>query len=112
MARMVLQDEAGVKLAVEHKEQAVLKRCRTAIAEGQWEEVAQLSKVVLKAAPGHEDSEYVAGVRRAFLYSVYRQQFLEHIERRETQQVRLRLTSFFSCVSVCEFEGMSVCCVY
>ncbi len=42
---------------------------------------------VLRGSPGHDDSDYITSVRRSFLYAVYRQQYLEHIDRREYQQV-------------------------
>ena len=75
--RQSLLEEAGIKLREREDSVSELRKPRTYILEGNWPEIDKLcSKPILKN-------------QKAFLYAIYKQQFLEHIEHREFQKVRL-----------------------
>ncbi|KAI8063567.1 WD40-repeat-containing domain protein [Gongronella butleri] len=70
----VLYDEANVKWKEKEERLAEAKRLKKAILDGDWQEAEKLcTKGLLKN-------------HRTFLYSVYKQQYLEYIDRREIQK--------------------------
>lgn len=78
--RQSLLEEAGIKLREREDGMAEFRKLRTYLLEGNWSEVDKLcSKPLLKN-------------HKAFLYAIFKQQFLEHIEHREFQKVRSSLT--------------------
>ncbi|KAI9323883.1 WD40-repeat-containing domain protein [Dichotomocladium elegans] len=73
-SQAVLYDETNVKWKEREERTIEVKRLRKAILDGDWQEVEKLcSKPLVKN-------------HRSFLYSVYKQQYLEYIERREIQK--------------------------
>lgn len=77
-ARQALLEEAGIKSREREDNMAEHRKLRNYLLEGNWQEVDKMcSKPVLKE-------------HKAFLYAIYKQQFLEHIEHREFQKVRPR----------------------
>ncbi|KAG0171159.1 hypothetical protein DFQ30_001382 [Apophysomyces sp. BC1015] len=73
-SQSVLYDEANVKWKEREERTVEVKRVKKSILDGDWQEVEKLcSKPILKN-------------HRSFLYSVYKQQYLEYIERREIQK--------------------------
>eukprot|EP01135_Chromosphaera_perkinsii_P008304 Nk52_evm1s1253 gene=Nk52_evmTU1s1253 len=79
-SNMVLQDEANVKFAEHRALENQMKRMKKAILEGDWQEVEKLC------------SRYSFKNQKVFLYAVYRQQYLELIEKREYQKAFTYLT--------------------
>eukprot|EP01137_Pigoraptor_chileana_P022042 Opistho-2@86488 len=79
-SKVVLQDEASVKLNEIRTDQSHVKRMRKALLEGDWPEVEKLC------------TKSMFRNYRSFLYSVYKQQYLEHIERSEHQKAFTFLT--------------------
>ncbi|KAN0061936.1 hypothetical protein ACQY0O_005931 [Thecaphora frezii] len=72
--RQVLMDEAGIKQREREEAGHDARKLRGCLLEGDWPEVDKLlSKPLVKN-------------HKAFLYAVYKQQFLEHIEHREFQK--------------------------
>ncbi|PWZ01158.1 WD40 repeat-like protein [Testicularia cyperi] len=72
--RQLLMDEAGVKRREREEAGMDARKLRGCILEGDWPEADKLlSKPLVKN-------------HKAFLYAVYKQQFLEHIEHREFQK--------------------------
>ncbi|KAI8371348.1 WD40-repeat-containing domain protein [Radiomyces spectabilis] len=73
-SQSVLYDETNVKWKEREERIVEVKRLKKAILDGDWQEVEKLcTKPLVKN-------------HRSFLYSVYRQQYLEYIERREIQK--------------------------
>lgn len=73
-SRAVVQDEANVKWKEREERGIEAKRLKQAILDGDWPEVEKLStKPIVKN-------------HRSFLYSLYKQQYLEYIEHREIQK--------------------------
>ena len=68
------QDEAHIKVTQRLKEHSRNKHLRMAILEGNWNEVEKLCK--------HSHFRN----RQAFLYAIYKQQYLEHIEYHDTHK--------------------------
>eukprot|EP01094_Clydonella_sp_ATCC50884_P029339 TRINITY_DN9159_c0_g1_i2.p1 TRINITY_DN9159_c0_g1~~TRINITY_DN9159_c0_g1_i2.p1 ORF type:complete len:598 (+),score=111.99 TRINITY_DN9159_c0_g1_i2:64-1857(+) len=79
-AARTLEDEARVRLAAKVKERSLIHRMKNAILEGDWKEVASLSKKELFKN------------RRAFLYAVYKQQYMELLDAKEYQLAYTHLT--------------------
>ncbi|SPO38984.1 related to TAF5 - subunit of TFIID and SAGA complexes [Pseudozyma flocculosa] len=72
--RQVLMDEAGTKQREREEAGLDARKLRGCLLEGDWPEVDKLlGKPLVKN-------------HKAFLYAVYKQQFLEHIEHREFQK--------------------------
>lgn len=72
--RQLLMDEAGLKRREREEAGYDARKLRGYILEGDWPEIDKLlSKPVVKN-------------HKAFLYAIYKQQFLEHIEHREFQK--------------------------
>ncbi|SNX86260.1 related to TAF5 - subunit of TFIID and SAGA complexes [Melanopsichium pennsylvanicum] len=72
--RQLLMEEAGIKRREREEAGLDARKLRGHILEGDWPEVDKvLQKPLVKN-------------HKAFLYAVYRQQFLEHIEHREFQK--------------------------
>ncbi|KAJ3367671.1 hypothetical protein GGF31_007131 [Allomyces arbusculus] len=71
-AKLTLQDEANVRHFEHQETQHELRRLRKAILDGDWAEVDRL----LLAKPLHRH-------QKAFLYALYKQQYLETIEHHE-----------------------------
>ncbi|CAO3622495.1 unnamed protein product [Cunninghamella blakesleeana] len=70
----ILQDETNVKWREREERSMEVKRLKKAILDGKWQEAEKLCiKPIVKN-------------HRSFLYSVYRQQYLEYIDRREIQK--------------------------
>eukprot|EP00127_Corallochytrium_limacisporum_P004142 Clim_evm87s157 gene=Clim_evmTU87s157 len=76
---LVLEDEAAVKAEDQFAAVNRTKRLRRAILDGQWEEAENLIKSLPLAA------------NKAFLFAIYRQQYLENIEASEYQKSLLFL---------------------
>lgn len=73
-ARQALLEEAGIKLREREDTMAEHRKLRNYLLEGNWSEVDKMcSKPLLKD-------------HKAFLYAIYKQQYLEHIEHREFQK--------------------------
>ncbi|ORX53227.1 WD40 repeat-like protein [Hesseltinella vesiculosa] len=73
-AHSILYDEANVKWKEKEERLAEAKRLKKAILDGDWQEAEKLcTKGLLKN-------------HKSFLYSVYKQQYLEYIDRREIQK--------------------------
>ncbi|KAI7859171.1 WD40-repeat-containing domain protein [Circinella umbellata] len=73
-SQAVLYDETNVKWKEREERTIEVKRLKKAILDGDWQEVEKLcTKPVVKN-------------HRSFLYSIYKQQYLEYIERREIQK--------------------------
>ncbi|CDR98824.1 related to TAF5-subunit of TFIID and SAGA complexes [Sporisorium scitamineum] len=72
--RQLLMEEAGIKRREREEAGLDARRLRGHILEGDWPEVDKLLQKPL--VKNH----------KAFLYAVYKQQFLEHIEHREFQK--------------------------
>ncbi|SCV71988.1 BQ2448_4682 [Microbotryum intermedium] len=73
--KLVLHDEANLKAKEDGERQVQTRNLKRAILEGDWAEVDQL----VSKGP-------LVRTQNALLYSLYRQQFLEHIEYRELQK--------------------------
>eukprot|EP00124_Ichthyophonus_hoferi_P004443 Ihof_evm2s489 gene=Ihof_evmTU2s489 len=79
-ARVVLQDEANVKVVERQQRQALVRRMRKTILDGDWVEAEKLcSKQTFKN-------------HRNFLYSLYVQQYLEQVENHEHQKALMLLS--------------------
>jgi len=74
---MTLQDEANVKAGEHEARRRQMRRMKKLIMEGDWQEVEKLSSKSISKEYKHE---------KGFLYAVYKQQFLELIERQESQK--------------------------
>lgn len=73
-SQSVLYDETNVKWKEREERTIEVKRLKKAILDGDWQEVEKLcTKPLVKN-------------HRSFLYSVYKQQYLEYLERREIQK--------------------------
>ncbi|KAI8640990.1 WD40-repeat-containing domain protein [Parasitella parasitica] len=73
-SQSVLCDETNVKWKEREERTLEVKRLKKAILDGDWQEVEKLcTKPLVKN-------------HRSFLYSVYKQQYLEYLERREIQK--------------------------
>ncbi|KAI3623991.1 hypothetical protein CBS14141_002419 [Malassezia furfur] len=73
-ARQALLEEAGTKVREHDDAMAEHRKLRNYLLEGNWSEVDKMcSKPFLKQ-------------QKAFLYAIYKQQYLEHIEHREFQK--------------------------
>ncbi|KAJ3216610.1 hypothetical protein HDU67_009217 [Dinochytrium kinnereticum] len=73
-AKITLLDEAIVKAHERDDRQSDIRRIKKAIVDGEWPEVDKLcSKPVMKN-------------QKAFLYAMYKQQFLEYIEHHDVQK--------------------------
>ncbi|KAI8337053.1 WD40-repeat-containing domain protein [Chlamydoabsidia padenii] len=73
-SQSVLYDEANVKWKEREERTMEVKRLKKAILDGDWQEAEKLcTKPLVKN-------------HRSFLYSVYKQQYLEYIDRREIQK--------------------------
>ncbi|KAI7862456.1 WD40-repeat-containing domain protein [Spinellus fusiger] len=73
-AQAVLYDETNVKWKEREERTVEAKRLKKAILDGDWQEV---EKLCTKPLVKHH---------RSFLYSIYKLQYLEYIERREMQK--------------------------
>ncbi|KDE08948.1 hypothetical protein MVLG_01038 [Microbotryum lychnidis-dioicae p1A1 Lamole] len=73
--KLVLHDEANLKAKEKGERQVQTRNLKRAILEGDWAEVDQ----IVSKGP-------LVRTQNALLYSLYRQQFLEHIEYRELQK--------------------------
>lgn len=73
VSRMTLQDEANVKRQAYLEQKQEIKKLKTAILEGDWVEVDKIC------------SKHVLRNQKAFLYAVYKQQYLELIEQQQIQ---------------------------
>lgn len=73
-SKLTLQDEANVKHALSLEKQQELRRLRRCILDGEWNEVDRL--LIRPLIKDH----------KSFHYSVFKQQFLEHIEHSDTQK--------------------------
>lgn len=71
---MTLQDEANVKLTEQQNQQGHLKRMKKAILEGDWVEVEKLAV------------KHTFKNQQNFLYAVYKQAYLELLEKQEYQR--------------------------
>jgi len=77
---LTVQDEANVKMYEEIEQRAQLRAMRRAILEGEWNEVEKLiTKNTFKN-------------QKAFMYSAYKQQYLELLEKQEYQRAFTHLT--------------------
>ncbi|KAI8804757.1 WD40-repeat-containing domain protein [Cladochytrium replicatum] len=74
VSKSTVLDEANMKWHEREESLADIKRMKKAIMEGDW---AEVDKLCAKPIVKHHKS---------FLYSVYKQQFLEYIEHHETQK--------------------------
>ncbi|KAI9143299.1 WD40-repeat-containing domain protein [Paraphysoderma sedebokerense] len=73
-SKMTVQDEANVKYHEHEEQQLEIRRLRKAILDGDWAEVDKLcSKPLVKN-------------HKSFLYAIYKQQYLEHVEHHEIQK--------------------------
>ncbi|KAI8840284.1 WD40-repeat-containing domain protein [Chytridium lagenaria] len=73
-SKMTLLDEAVLKTHERDDRQSDIRRIKKAIVEGDWPEVDKLcSKPIMKN-------------QKAFLYAMYKQQFLEYVEHHEVQK--------------------------
>lgn len=73
-ARQALLEEAGIKLRERDDTMVEYRKLRNYLLEGNWSEVDKMcTKPFLKE-------------HKAFLYAIYKQQYLEHIEHREFQK--------------------------
>jgi COMPASS component SWD3 len=71
---MTIQDEANVKTKEKLNRRAIFKRMRQSIVEGDWSEVEKLcSRSALKGY-------------KSLLYAIYKQQYLELVDRQEYQK--------------------------
>mmetsp|Transcript_42775 Transcript_42775/g.69354 ORF Transcript_42775/g.69354 Transcript_42775/m.69354 type:complete len:631 (-) Transcript_42775:57-1949(-) len=77
---MTIQDEAGVKFNEQLSRRTQIKRIKKLIMEGDYAEVEKLC------------TKHVFKNYKAFLYSVYRQQYLELVDRQEYQKAFACLT--------------------
>eukprot|EP00658_Telonema_sp_P-2_P012246 TRINITY_DN14669_c0_g1_i5.p1 TRINITY_DN14669_c0_g1~~TRINITY_DN14669_c0_g1_i5.p1 ORF type:complete len:571 (+),score=161.32 TRINITY_DN14669_c0_g1_i5:109-1713(+) len=82
---MTLQDEAAVKASEQQTRRTMLRRAKKLILEGQWEEV---NKICSKFATKTQNR-----MHKSFMYTMYKQQFLELVERREVQKAFNKLTN-------------------
>ncbi|ORE10923.1 WD40 repeat-like protein [Rhizopus microsporus var. microsporus] len=74
LSHSVLYDETNVKWKEREERTMEIKRLKKAILDGDWPEVEKLcTKQLVKN-------------HRSFLYSVYKQQYLEYLEKREIQK--------------------------
>ncbi|KAJ2959604.1 hypothetical protein NQZ79_g4942 [Umbelopsis isabellina] len=73
-SRAIVHDEANVKWKEREERGVEAKRLKQAILDGDWAEVEKLS------------SKPIVKNHRSFLYSLYKQQYLEYIEHREIQK--------------------------
>jgi COMPASS component SWD3 len=73
---MVLQDEANMKTAEQQNRRSQIKKLRKAVLEGDWESASQLT--LSKNLPRQHHKRY--------LYALYKQEYLELIERQEYQK--------------------------
>jgi hypothetical protein len=74
LSHSVLYDETNVKWKEREERTLEIKRLKKAILDGDWPEVEKLcTKPLVKN-------------HRSFLYSVYKQQYLEYLEKREIQK--------------------------
>jgi COMPASS component SWD3 len=73
---MVLQDEANMKTTEQQNRRSQIKRLRKAVLEGDWESASQLT--LSKNLPRQHHKRY--------LYALYKQEYLELIERQEYQK--------------------------
>jgi len=71
---MTLQDEANVKTKEKLNRRAVFKRMRNSILEGDWPEVEKLC--ARSSVKGY----------KSLLYAIYKQQFLELVDKQEYQK--------------------------
>eukprot|EP00611_Tribonema_gayanum_P009671 TRINITY_DN19495_c0_g1_i4.p1 TRINITY_DN19495_c0_g1~~TRINITY_DN19495_c0_g1_i4.p1 ORF type:complete len:219 (+),score=65.81 TRINITY_DN19495_c0_g1_i4:1780-2436(+) len=71
---MVLQDEANMKTSEQQSRRAQSKRLRKAVLEGDWDVAASLAKNL----PRQHHKRY--------LYALYRQEYMELIEKQEYQK--------------------------
>lgn len=83
--KTVLQDETNVKGAARQKQHQLFRKLRSSLLDGLWDDVTSLCKQVLKGGDTNA-SEGSQGAWRAFIFGVYKQQYLEHLDRGETQQ--------------------------
>ncbi|KAJ1516546.1 hypothetical protein HMI55_001998 [Coelomomyces lativittatus] len=73
-SKITLQDETNIRLHEQSENQLELRRLKKAILDGDWQEVDKLiSKPLVKN-------------HKAFLYAIYKQQYLEYIEYHEIQK--------------------------
>ena len=84
---LTVQDEANVKLAEQQGQRSQLKRARKAILEGDWNEVEKLCRRWTE-----DGSKISPSQQKSFLYSIYREQYLELIEGQEYQKAFTHLT--------------------
>ncbi|KAJ3417585.1 hypothetical protein HDV05_000042 [Chytridiales sp. JEL 0842] len=78
--KMTLLDEANVKWYEREEQQHEIRRIKKAILDGDWPEVDKLcSKPIMKN-------------QKAFLYAMYKQQYLEYIDHHEIQKAFNHLT--------------------
>ncbi|KAJ3121100.1 hypothetical protein HK098_003971 [Nowakowskiella sp. JEL0407] len=85
--KAVLQDEANLKAADLRDSLADIKKIKKAILEGDWPEI---DRIILKpsssVSPSQQSTQQLLKNYKSFLYSVYRQQYLEYIDHHETQK--------------------------
>ncbi|GAM24710.1 hypothetical protein SAMD00019534_078850, partial [Acytostelium subglobosum LB1] len=77
---LTVQDEANVKFTEQHYKASRMKKMKKAILEGDWTEVEKLS------------SKTTFKNQQSFLYAVYKQAYLELIEKAEFQKAFTYLT--------------------
>ncbi|KAJ1561602.1 hypothetical protein HK405_003400, partial [Cladochytrium tenue] len=73
-SKLVVMDESNVRLKEREEQLVTIKRMKKAIIDGDWPEVDKLcTKPIIKN-------------QKAFLYAIYKQQYLEYIELHEIQK--------------------------
>ncbi|CAN0111977.1 unnamed protein product, partial [Phaeothamnion confervicola] len=99
---MVVQDEANMRTTEQQARRAQSKRLRKAVIEGAWEMAVSL---VTKTLPRQHHKRY--------LYALYRQEYLELIERQEYQKafayLNRRLKPMESTAASTPTEFQSLC---
>lgn len=99
-SEMVIQDEANMKTAEQQNRRVQSKRLRKAILEGDWELAASLTK------------NFPRQHHKRYLYAIYKQEYLELIERQEYQKAfaylnrRLKPMEATAASSRAEFQNL------
>jgi hypothetical protein len=79
----IIQDETNVKGREQQNRNTQLRRTRQSILDGEWEQVASQMQKHLKAKHNYE----------GYLYAIHKQEYLELIDRQESQKAFVYLTT-------------------
>jgi hypothetical protein len=79
----IIQDETNVKGREQQNRSTQLRRTRQSILDGEWEQVASQMQKHLKAKHNYE----------GYLYAIHKQEYLELIDRQESQKAFVYLTT-------------------